>query len=179
MSSAEELSATDNEMLSMQGVAIVRDSERGAYVTVAKAVTKASGANGTFKEMCAKLEMDSKETTTGSKFAAGYPFAPPSTTMRGHAKGKFSDLEIIVAVAMKPGGNNDCLTRLENGLFHWSEGTCNKIGNAATEEKRLKLVISMISLFINLMLDLDDNLSEGSFFEDFMGDYNLLTKKVN
>ena len=55
MSSAEELSATDDEMLSMQGVSIVRESERGAYVTV----TKASGANGTFEEMCAKLEMDS------------------------------------------------------------------------------------------------------------------------
>ena len=64
-------------------------------------------------------------------------------------------------------------------MFRWSEGTLNKIGNAATEEKRLKLVISMISLFINLMLDLDDNLSEGSFFEEFMSEYNLLTKEVN
>ena len=50
------------------------------------------------------------------------------------------------------------------------------IGGAAVEEKRMRLVLSMITLFANLMLDLDDNLSEGSFFEDFMSNYNLLTK---
>ena len=100
------------------------------------------------------------------------------TTMRGHAKGNFGDLEMIAGVAINPSGNNECLTRLDNGLFHWSKGTINKIGGAAAEEKRMKLVLSMITLFTNLMLDLDDNLSEGSFFEDFMSNYNLLTRRT-
>ena len=37
----------------------------------------------------------------------------------------------------------------------------------------MKLVLSMVSLFLNLMLDQDDNLSEGSFFKDFMSNYNF------
>ena len=100
------------------------------------------------------------------------------STSTWHAKGKFSDLEMIAGVVINPSGSNDCLTRQENGLFYWSDGTINKIGDAATEEKRMKLVLSMVSLFLNLMLDQDDNLSEGSHFEDFMGNYNLLAKET-
>ena len=84
---------------------------------------------------------------------------------------------MIAGVVIDPSENNDCLTRPENGLFYWSDGTINKIGDAATEEKRMKLVPSMVSLFLNLMLDQDDNLSEGSFFKDFMSNYNLLANK--
>ena len=63
-------------------------------------------------------------------------------------------------------------------MFHWSERTINKLDNATSQEKRLALVLRMCALFINLMLDLDDSLLQGSFFEDFMNDFNLLTKKV-
>jgi len=85
---------------------------------------------------------------------------------------------MIAGVVINPSGSNDCLTRQENGLFYWSDGTINKIGDAATEEKRMKLVLSMVSLFLNLMLDQDDNLSEGSFLKDFMSNYNLLAKET-
>ena len=40
----------------------------------------------------------------------------------------------------------------------------------------MKLVLGMFTLFLNLMLDSRDHLSQGSFFEEFMLDYNLLTK---
>ena len=136
----------------------------------------ASGAGDDFRKMHAKLKANSKRSNNGSMFGAGYPFKQPSTTMQGHAKGTFSDLEFIVAIAIDPNGSNDCLTRTNGGLFHWSEATTNKIGDGATEDKRLKLVLCMLTLFINLMLDLDDNLSHGSFFEEFMTDYNLYVK---
>ena len=35
------------------------------------------------------------------------------------------------------------------------------------------------ALFLNLMLDLEDSLSQGSFFKDFMNGYNLLIKKAS
>ena len=108
------------------------ETARGVYITV----TKASCANDTFEKMCAKLEANSKESAKGSKFTAGCSFELPSTTMRGHTKGKYANLETDVGVAINPSGNNDCLTRPNNGLFYWSEEeTSNKIRDAAMEEK--------------------------------------------
>ena len=52
-----------------------------------------------------------------------------------------------------------------------------KNDSLTVQEKQSKLVMSMIALFLNLILDVDDRLSQGSFFEDFMSDFNLLTKK--
>lgn len=99
--------------------------------------------------------------------------------MRGDAKGAFSDLEMIVGIAIDPICDSDCLTRLNDGVFHWSERTTDNIGNTSTHDKRLTLVLSMYALFLNLMLDLEDSLSQGSLFEDFMSDYNLLIKKAS
>ena len=99
--------------------------------------------------------------------------------MRGDAKGAFSDLEMIVGIAIDPICDSDCLTRLNDGVFHWSERTTDNIGNTSTHDKRLTLVLSMYALFLNLMLDLEDSLSQGSLLEDFMSDYNLLIKKAS
>ena len=96
--------------------------------------------------------------------------------MRGHAKGTFSDLEVLIVITIDPSSNNDCLTRPSNGLFYWSEGALNKIESSTTENKMMKLILSMLALFLNVMLDSEDGLSQGSFFEEFMLDYNLLTK---
>ena len=97
--------------------------------------------------------------------------------MQGHAKGKFGDLDFIVGFAIDPNGNNDCLTQTDGGLFCWSEGTINKIGDVAAEDRRLKFVLCMFTLFLNLMMDIDDSLSQGSFFEEFMTEYNMLGRK--
>ena len=35
--------------------------------------------------------------------------------------GTNSDLERLIAITFDPSSNNDCLTRLSNGLFYWSE----------------------------------------------------------
>ena len=77
MSNACKLAVTEDELSSMQGVAIVRDAERGVFVNVARA----SGAGNTFKTVCAKLETASKKPTAGNRLAAGYPFKRPAEAM--------------------------------------------------------------------------------------------------
>jgi hypothetical protein len=86
-------------------------------------------------------------------------------------------LEMLVGIAIDPNGNYNCLTRLNGGMFYWNEQTLTKLDSVTVQEKQLKLVMSMIALFLNLMLDVGDSLSQGSFFGDFMSDFNLLTKK--
>ena len=78
----------------------------------------------------------------------------------------FSNLEMLVGIVIDPNCDSDFLTRLNNGVFGWSERTVNKLDNATSQDKRLALVLSMYALFRNLTLDLDDSLSQGSFFED-------------
>ena len=96
--------------------------------------------------------------------------------MRGGVKGTYSDLEILVDIAIDPSGSIDCLTRSNGGMFVWSERTINKMESATIENKRLKFVLSMFALFLNLMLDIEESLLQGTFFEEFMRDYNLLTR---
>jgi hypothetical protein len=52
-----------------------------------------------------------------------------------------------------------------------------KLDSVTVQEKQLKLAMSMIALFPNLMLDVDSSLLQGSFFKDFTSTSNLLTKK--
>ena len=96
--------------------------------------------------------------------------------MRGDAKGVFSDVEILVGVAIDPKGNNEFLTRPDNGMFSWGERTMTKLESVTAQDKYLKLVLSIFALFLNMMLDLNGSLSQGSFFEEFMNDFNLMTK---
>ena len=44
------------------------------------------------------------------------------------------------------------------------------------ENKQFKFVLSMLSLFLNLMMDVDKSLSQGSLLEEFMTDYNVLIR---
>lgn len=46
-----------------------------------------------------------------------YPHKCLSKMMWRHAKGTLSDLEVLVGVAIDPRDNNNCLTRLSNGMF--------------------------------------------------------------
>ena len=117
MSGACELSAVDDELSSMQGVAVVRDKQRGVFVNV----VKASGTDHTFKTMHSKLEAASRNPIAGNRFAMGYPHKRPSKMLRGHAKGTFSDLEVLIGITINPSSNNNCLTRRSNGMFYWSE----------------------------------------------------------
>ena len=70
------------------------------------------------------------------------------------------------------------VTKLNKGMFYWSEGALNKIDSFTMENKMMKLTLSMFALFLNLMLDKDDSLSQESFFEEFMSKFNLLTKNT-
>ena len=84
---------------------------------------------------------------------------------------------MLIGIAINPTSNTECLTRLIKGAFHWSERTTNKLESVSIEDKRMRLVVSMFSLFLNLMLDVDDNLSESSHFEEFMTEFSL--RKLN
>ena len=52
-----------------------------------------------------------------------------------------------------------------------------KLDSVTVQEKQLKLNMSIIALFVNLMLDVNRSLSQGSFFGDFMSSLRLLIKK--
>ena len=100
----------------------------------------------------------------------------PLSGIRGGVKGIFADLEILVGVAIDTSQSTECLTRSDKRMFHWSERMLNKIKSLTIKKKRLKLVLSIFTLFLSLMLDVNDSLSQGSCFEEFMKDYNLLLK---
>ena len=95
----------------------------------------------------------------------------------GKAKGAFCDLTLMVGIAINPSSNTECLTRTSGVIIHWSKRTINKIESVSVEDKRMRLVVSMFSLFLNLMLDKDDNLSQACHFEEFMNEFSL--RKAN
>ena len=68
------------------------------------------------------------------------------------------------------------MTRLNKGMFHWSERKLNKIKSVNNNDKRFELVLSMFTLFLNLMLDVTESLSQGTCFEEFMREFNFLLK---
>ena len=129
--------------------------------------------------MSSKLKTATISSTAGNRLTNGYPFKRPPTVVRGDAKGTFSYLEMLARITIDPNCNSDCLTRLGNCVSHLSERTINNLHNVNSQDKRLVLVLSMCALFLSLMLDLDDSLSKGIFFKDFMSDFKLLTKKVS
>ena len=84
---------------------------------------------------------------------------------------------MLVGIAINPTSNTKCLTRSSKGILDWSERTTNKIESVSIEDKQMRLVVSMFSLFLNLMLDVDDNLSKSPRFEEFMTEFSL--RKLN
>ena len=169
MGMSGDLSVMEDGVSQMQGVAILRDAHRGVFVHV----VKASAPDSTFKTSCSKLEKASKKPDNGNDFENGHQFKLPDTEMWGEAKGAFCDLNLMVGVAINPSSNTECLTRTSRGMFHWSEWTINKTENVSVEDKQMRLVVSMFSLFLNLMLDMDDNLLEGCHFKEFMNKFSL------
>ena len=111
-----------------------------------------------------------------SKLTTSYPFKPPVSGMQGDVKGVFSDLEVLVGVVLDPSQDNDVITRASNGMFCWSKRTKHRMESVTIENKQFKFVLSMLSLFLNLMMDIDESLSQGSLLEEFMTDYNVLIR---
>jgi len=59
----------------IQGVAIVRDSQRGVYVNFIKVCgSDAKGTENTFGKVCSEMEVASKKPATGKKFECSYLF---------------------------------------------------------------------------------------------------------
>ena len=83
--------------------------------------------------------------------------------MQGYANGTFSDIEMLVGMAVGFNGESDCLTRLQDCVFHLSKQMTNTIESATVQDKLLRLISSIYSLFLNLMLDLDQRHLQGSF----------------
>ena len=97
----------------MQGVAIVRDSQRGVYVNVVKACgSNAKGEENTFGKVCSEMEAASKKPATTKKFKGSYPFKRPASGMRGGIKGVYSDLEMLVGMAIDTSKSTECLNSL-------------------------------------------------------------------
>ena len=103
----------------------------------------------------------SKKPANGKEFEQSYPFTRPTSGMRGGVKGIFANLEILVGVAIATSQGTECLTGSDKGMFHRSGRTLNKIESLNIENKTFKLVLSMFTLFLNLMLDVTESLSQG------------------
>ena len=58
----------------------------------------------------------------------------------------YSDLEMLVGIAIDHNCDSDCLTRLSDGVFHWSDRTINNIDNTISQDKPLALVLSVCAL---------------------------------
>ena len=169
------VSKSVNVNKSLHGIALLHDRERGIFVKVVK--VDGTADEQSFQKEYTQLEKDSQQQA--KKFARLYPSKRPRNGVQGEANGVFSVLEMFVAIAIHPKKNNDCLTREENGIFLWSERTMtmlreSKKGSDTLPQKQMKLVMCALGLYLNLMLDKDENLSEGSFVETFMGAFNLV-----
>ena len=166
--------ATDEEFKKSQGVILLHDKERGVFVNVCR-VDGSDG--GDFESSLKKLEQ--KAGSDSSLFCRSYPNQRRIRGMIGEAIGEYSDIDALVGVSLDPNANNDCLLREENGLFFWSERTLHCLEESKVtgelKQKKMKLVLSMIALFFNILFDRDENLSEGCLLETFIGSYNLVT----
>ena len=111
----------------------MRDAQQGAFIKV----VKASGTSNTFKEMAAKLKTAAKHPTAGNRLTNGYQFKRPSALVLGDAKGTFSDLEMLVGIEINPNCDSDCLTRLSDDVFHWSNQMINKLDTTNSQDKQL------------------------------------------
>ena len=132
--------------------------------------SKVKGPNNNFdKEICS---LRNGAATGISNFAKAYPLRENRAGIRGKSHGVFDDIEMLVGFAMKPNEPVDCLVQ-EGGAFQWSETTMCCLRNSKVAgsimEKQKKLIFSFVSLLYSLMLDLEKNLSSGSFIEQFMG----------
>ena len=175
MSAARDLSVSDVSLL--QGVMIVRDWQRGVYVNVVKASgTDSSGTNITFEKVHSDMVKASKKPADGKVFEESYPFKRPPSGTQGGVEGVYADLKMLVGIAIDTSQSTECLTRLDKGMFYWSERTLNKIESANNDDKRFELVLSMFTLFLSLMLDVTESLSQGTCFEEFMREFNFLLK---
>ena len=128
MSAVCELAVTKDKLSSMQEVT-VRDAQQGACVNV----VKANGTSNTSKAMAAKLDSAAKTPTAGNQLANGYPLKMSSMVARGDVKGAFSDLEMLVGIAIDPNYDSDCLTILSDCVFHWSKQMINKLDNTNSQ----------------------------------------------
>ena len=117
-----------------------------------------------------------RQEADGKVFEESYPFKRPPSGIQGGVEGVYADLEMLVGVAIDTSQSTECLTRLNKGMFHWSKRTLNKIQSANNDDKRFELVLSMFTLFLKLMLDVTESLSQGTCFEEFMREYNFLLK---
>ena len=136
-------------------------------------VVKASGTDVTFKKVCLKMKAALKKFPGKSKFETGYLFKPPLLGMKGEVKGVYSDLEVLAGIVVDPIKDNKVITRPSNGMFCWSKQMLHLMECVTIKNKQFKFVLSMLSLFQDLMLNIDESLLLGSYLEEFMTDYNV------
>ena len=76
---------------------------------------------------------------------------------------------MLIGGAIDSIGNHDYLTREESRLFFWRKIAKSKLHRAKglenLQQKQKKPVMYMLDLFLNLMLDTDENLPERCFLK--------------
>ncbi len=99
----------------------------------------------------------------------------PLNPEKGGWMGKFEDLDMVVGAALNPSVvEDDCLTRIDGGLFVWSEVTLKKIGDTSIagatdlKAKQIAMVCCMLQLTYELMMD-GNSVVRCAPFTPFMG----------
>ena len=85
--------------------------------------------------MAAELKTAVKKPIPPNQLTNSYPFTRPSTVVWEYAKGAFSDLEMLNGIVIDPNCDRGYLMRLNEGVFHWSDQTINKLDNTNSQDK--------------------------------------------
>ena len=116
------------------------------------------------------MTLSEKGTTAFSRL---YPSTKPPHPEMGGWNGLFTDLTMYTMIGINPRNNNDCLTKVEGGLFKWSDATIKKlqdakISGADLQSKQTTFVCCMLEFMYDLMINADADIANTPF-KPFMG----------
>ena len=149
----------------LKGVVIYHDNETCRWCSVAIAVGNDKSFSTLYDEDLAK----SKTAAASNTFPAQYPFNRPLISGKGSFSGLFGDLTMYSALGFDPTSDTSCLTRVEDGVFHWSPTTMKQLhetnipGAATIETKQLNFICYMLEFAYTLMLDAKNNIEYTPF----------------
>jgi hypothetical protein len=159
----------DCQVRNNQGTVIYFDRQSSRFC---HSIAVFKGDN-TFAKQLKSDAAQSKRAST--EFAKAYPDQMPLNPEKGGWMGKFEDLDMVVGTALNPSVvEDDCLTRIDGGLFVWSEVTLKKIGDTSIagatdlKAKQIAMVCCMLQLTYELMMD-GNSVVRCAPFKPFMG----------
>ena len=150
---------------SLEGVGIYLDSQRMKFKHSILACGKS------FKDVCTEDEKRSKQSNPSTELSRQYPFNKPSNAELGGWTSTYRNLVLCIGVGIKRDGNNDCLTRKEDGVFVWTDRTLAKLGGSSPDDttgKQIRFALQMMQFMYTLMMG-TDAIKDGVPFQQYLG----------